>query len=96
MLRFMCRRMEHPAPKPSQPVVLTHREILFILSGLLLAMLLAALDQTIVATAMPTIGREFGDTEQLPWIVTAYLLAATAVTRSTASFPTFMGGASSC
>jgi EmrB/QacA subfamily drug resistance transporter len=78
--RFMCRRMEHSAPKPPQPIVLTHTEILFILSGLLLAMLLAALDQTIVATAMPTIGREFGDTEQLPWIVTAYLLAATAVT----------------
>jgi EmrB/QacA subfamily drug resistance transporter len=46
----------------------------------MLAMLLAALDQTIVATAMPTIGRELGELEHLPWIVTAYLLAATAVT----------------
>ena len=46
----------------------------------MLAMLLAALDQTIVATALPTIGRDLGDVENLPWVVTAYLLAATAVT----------------
>ncbi len=51
-----------------------------IIVGLLLAMLLAALDQTIVGPAMPTIGRELGDVEHLPWIVTAYLLAATAAT----------------
>ena len=43
-------------------------------------MLLAALDQTIVATAMPTIGRDLGDLEHLPWVVTSYLLTATAVT----------------
>lgn len=55
-------------------------EILSILFGLMLAMLLGALDQTIVATAMPTIGRELGDVEQLPWVVTAYLLASVAVT----------------
>ncbi len=55
-------------------------EILSILVGLMLAMLLGALDQTIVATAMPTIGRELGDIEQLPWVVTAYLLASVAVT----------------
>jgi EmrB/QacA subfamily drug resistance transporter len=47
---------------------------------LLLAMLLAALDQTIVATALPTIGQDLHDIEHLPWIVTAYLLASTAVT----------------
>ena len=54
-------------------------DVMSILLGLLLAMLLGALDQTIVATAMPTIGRELGDIEQLPWIVTAYLLASVAV-----------------
>ena len=43
-------------------------------------MLLAALDQTIVATAMPTIGQELHNFEHLPWIVTSYLLASTAVT----------------
>ena len=53
------------------------RRIIF---GLMMAMLLAALDQTIVATAMPTIGRDLGDIEHLPWVVTAYLLAATSAT----------------
>jgi EmrB/QacA subfamily drug resistance transporter len=48
--------------------------------GLGLAMLLSALDQTIVVTAMPTIGADLGDPQNLPWIVTAYLVAATVVT----------------
>ena len=46
----------------------------------MLAMFLGALDQTIVATALPTIGRHFGDLGDLAWVVTAYLLTATAVT----------------
>ena len=46
----------------------------------MVAMLLGALDQTIVATALPTIGAEFQDMESLSWIVTAYLLTGTAVT----------------
>jgi EmrB/QacA subfamily drug resistance transporter len=46
-------------------------------TGLLLAMLLASLDQTIVATALPTIVAELGGLGQLSWVVTAYLLAAT-------------------
>ena len=52
-------------------------EIRRIIFGLMMAMLLAALDQTIVATALPTIGRDLGDVAHLPWVVTAYLLAAT-------------------
>ena len=59
---------------------LSHRQIRSIVIGLMMAMLLAALDQTIVATALPTIGRALGDADNLPWIVTAYLLASTAVT----------------
>jgi len=51
-----------------------------ILLGLMLAMFLSALDQTIVATALATIGRAYSDVESLAWIVTSYLLAATAVT----------------
>jgi EmrB/QacA subfamily drug resistance transporter len=42
-------------------------------------MFLAALDQTIVATALPTIGRQFQDVTSLSWVITAYLLASTAV-----------------
>lgn len=51
-----------------------------IVIGVLLAMLLAALDQTIVAPAIPTIGAELGDAQFLSWIVSAYFLTATAVT----------------
>jgi EmrB/QacA subfamily drug resistance transporter len=69
---------EHVPDKPAEKA-LTHPEIRRIILGLLLAMFLAALNQTIVATALPTIGREFDDFENLSWIVTAYLLTSTAV-----------------
>ncbi len=48
--------------------------------GVLLAMFLATLDQTIVAPALPTIGARLGDADFLPWIISAYLLTSTAVT----------------
>jgi EmrB/QacA subfamily drug resistance transporter len=57
---------------------LSHRQILIAFSGLLLGMLLGALDQTVVATALPTIVRDLGGLSQLSWVVTAYLLASTA------------------
>src|SRR5947209_8930882 len=56
---------------------LSHRQILIAFSGLLLGMLLGALDQTVVATALPTIVRDLGGLSQLSWGVTAYLLAYT-------------------
>src|SRR5215218_9733725 len=62
------------------PPILEHATIRSIVIGIMLAMFLAALDQTIVATALPTIGRELDDIAHLPWVVTAYLLSATAVT----------------
>jgi EmrB/QacA subfamily drug resistance transporter len=65
-------------PQPGR-WVLSHGDIRTIVLGLMLAMFLAALNQTIVATALPTIGRDFRDFELLPWIVTAYLLTSTAV-----------------
>ena len=58
---------------------LTQSEVRTILISLMLTMFLAALDQTIVATALPTIGRQFSDAANLSWIITAYLLASTAV-----------------
>jgi EmrB/QacA subfamily drug resistance transporter len=66
---------------PPRPVSapLTPNEVRTILMSLLLTMFLAALDQTIVATALPTIGREFQDVANLSWVITAYLLASTAV-----------------
>ncbi|MGP4026546.1 MFS transporter [Actinomadura sp. 3N407] len=56
------------------------RDLYVVLGALMLAMLLAALDQTIVATALPTIVSDLGGLNHLAWIVTAYLLAATAST----------------
>src|SRR4051794_13701683 len=50
------------------------------ISGLLLALLLSALDSTIVSTALPTIVGELGGLEHLAWVVTGYLLAQTIVT----------------
>ncbi len=67
-------------PESSSAVPLDHAAIRTIVIGIMLAMFLGALDQTIVATAMPTIGRALHDVEQLPWVVTAYLLSSTAVT----------------
>ena len=61
-----------------EPVALTHRQVMIVLGGLLVGLLLAALDQTIVATALPTIVGDLGGVDQLSWVVTAYLLASTA------------------
>mgnify|MGYP005849727503 CR=1 FL=1 len=57
---------------------LTHRGIVVVMGGLMAGLLLAALDQTIVATALPTIVGELGGIEHLSWVVTAYLLTSTA------------------
>ncbi|MGW0533043.1 DHA2 family efflux MFS transporter permease subunit [Streptomyces sp. NPDC003032] len=54
--------------------------VLVSIGALLLGMLLAALDQTIVSTALPTIVSELGGMDHLSWVVTAYMLAATAAT----------------
>jgi EmrB/QacA subfamily drug resistance transporter len=56
---------------------LSHHQVILTFAGLLLAMLLASLDQTIVSTALPTIVSDLGGLDQLSWVVTAYLLAAT-------------------
>jgi EmrB/QacA subfamily drug resistance transporter len=59
---------------------LSHRETRLIVLGVLLPVFMGALDNTILASALPTIGREFGDVHNLPWLITAYLIANTAVT----------------
>ena len=58
----------------------THREIMIILSGLMTGMLLAALDQTIVSTALKSIVEDFNGLDHYTWVVTAYLLTSTAST----------------
>ncbi|MEQ7006493.1 MDR family MFS transporter [Actinopolymorpha sp. B17G11] len=59
---------------------LSHRQILIVLGGLMAGMLLAALDQSIVGTALPRIVSELGGLDKLSWVVTAYLLTSTAST----------------
>jgi EmrB/QacA subfamily drug resistance transporter len=59
---------------------LPHRQVLIVFSGIMLGMLLAAMDQTIVATALPTITGDLGGLDHLSWVVTAYLLAETVAT----------------
>lgn len=67
-------------PKGAVPgFSLSDREKNVIIAGVLLSMLLAALDQTIVAPALPTMAATLGHAEYLSWVVTAYLLTATAV-----------------
>jgi EmrB/QacA subfamily drug resistance transporter len=68
-------------PEPgSQPGYLSHRQILIVLCGVMAGMLLFALDQGIVGTALPRIVSELGGLDQLSWVVTAYLLTSTAST----------------
>ncbi|HEY4278900.1 MAG TPA: MDR family MFS transporter, partial [Conexibacter sp.] len=64
------------ASRPPVP----HVRVRAVFAGLMLAMLLAALDQTIVATALPTIVGDLGGLEHISWVTTAYLLASTAST----------------
>ena len=61
-----------PAPGSYSP-----REVRLIFAALLLGLLLAALDKTIVSTALPTIVGDLGGLSHISWVVTAYLLAAT-------------------
>jgi EmrB/QacA subfamily drug resistance transporter len=58
---------------------LSKADVRHIFFGLMLGMFLSALNQTIVATALPTIGRDFGDFENLSWVIIAYLLSSTVV-----------------
>ncbi len=62
------------------PPPVEKRRVLVIIGALLLGMILASLDQTIVATALPTIAGDLHGLSQLSWIVTAYILASTAST----------------
>jgi EmrB/QacA subfamily drug resistance transporter len=62
------------------PQYLSHKQIMVVLGGLMAGMFLAALDQSIVGTALPQIVSEFNSLDKLSWVVTAYLLTSTAST----------------
>jgi EmrB/QacA subfamily drug resistance transporter len=65
---------------PDTSGYLSHRQILTVLGGLMAGMFLAALDQSILGTALPRITSELGGLDKLSWVVTAYLLTSTAAT----------------
>ena len=66
--------------EPAPAVALDRRRVFLVIGALLLGMLLAALDQTVVSTALPTIVGDLGGASHIAWIVTAYLLLATVST----------------
>jgi EmrB/QacA subfamily drug resistance transporter len=67
-------------PGSDAPTAEPRRRVLIVIGALMLTMLLAALDQTIVSTALPTIVGDLGGLNHLSWVVTSYLLAITVVT----------------
>jgi EmrB/QacA subfamily drug resistance transporter len=72
--RLTMSAVAAPAAESRQP------SLRVVFGGLMLVMLMAALDQTIVSTALPTIVGDLGGLNHISWVVTAYLLAQTAVT----------------
>ncbi|MBU2670780.1 MFS transporter [Actinoplanes bogorensis] len=79
------------ATEEAPPAVLTRRQINVVFTAILLGMLLAALDQTIVSTALPTIVADLGGAGHMSWVVTAYLLAETVSTVLAGKFGDLFG-----
>ena len=65
---------------PAPPVTFSPSEVRLIVMGLMLALFLSSLDQTIVATALSTIAGDLGGWSLMPWVVSAYLIASTVTT----------------
>lgn len=72
--------MASPDPAPPPPLTLPPRDVNIIVAGSLLAMFLAAFDQTIVATVLTVIAADLGGLSLVSWIITAYLLTSTCAT----------------
>src|SRR5260370_26802696 len=65
---------------PADPLALSHREKRLIAINMMLPVFLGSVDQSVLASALPTIGRDLGQVHNLPWLVTAFLIASTALT----------------
>ncbi|WJY01488.1 MDR family MFS transporter [Curtobacterium sp. 458] len=72
-------RSSAPAATPAEPIM-SHRQILLVIYGLMAGMFLSSLDQTIVGTAIRTIGDDLHGLDQQAWVTTAYLIASTITT----------------
>ena len=73
-------RVEHGRGEDGAAPIIDHASVRAIVAGIMLAMFLSALEQTIVAPALPAIGKSLGGIDDLAWVVTSYLLAVTATT----------------
>ncbi len=69
-----------PQGAPQDPAPLAHREARLIVIAMMVPVFMGSMDQTVLASALPAIGREFGNIHNLPWLITTYLIAATAST----------------
>ena len=104
MEKFMDAKVSGPAvaapaaPLPPRPAVapLTHREKRLVVISMMLPIFLGSVDQSILATSLPTIGRDLGDVHNLPWLITAFLISATALTPLYGKFADIHGAASRC
>jgi EmrB/QacA subfamily drug resistance transporter len=76
----MAATTAQPVSTSTEPGGLSHRQIMTILSGLMLGMFLAALDQTIVSTAIRTIGDDLNGLSVQAWVTTAFLITSTIAT----------------
>src|SRR5580700_7476846 len=77
---FMDAKVSEHGVAPAEPAPLGHREKTIIVTSMMLPVFLGSVDQSILATSLPTIGRALGDVHNLPWLITAYLIASTALT----------------
>jgi MFS family permease len=73
-----ARRAERPAA--GDPQALSHRDKRLIAISMMLPVFLGSVDQSVLASALPTIGRDLGQVHNLPWLITAFLIASTALT----------------
>lgn len=71
---------DSPAVDPSAPLIHDHAAIMRVIGGIVLCILLAALDQTVVIPAVPAIANDLNGFGHLSWIVTAYLIVSTVTT----------------
>ncbi|WP_223693496.1 MDR family MFS transporter [Leifsonia poae] len=69
-----------PAPAAPTKAIMSHRQILFVIFGLMAGMFLSALDQTVVGTAIRTIGDDLHGLSQQAWVTTGYLIVSTIAT----------------
>src|SRR6202140_2273174 len=76
----MDAKVSEPGVSPATVESLTHKDRRLIVISMMLPVFLGSIDQSILATSLPTIGRALGDVHNLPWLIPSFLIASTALT----------------